>query len=452
MSIWAKLFHPSKHIAEIEDQAEVKSQYGYWRIRIMYAMFIGYAVYYFTRMTFAFAMPELKQLGFDEVKLGWIVTLFQLSYGVSKFASGIIADKSNPRFFMAFGLIITGILNVFFGLSSSLILFLVFWTLNGWFQGWGSAPCHRLLTHWYSNSERGRWWSLWNTAHNVGAMLIPVMSAVVIGIYGWRYSMYIPGVIAAMTGLFLINRLRDTPQSLGLPPIEKFHNDVSYNPGKKERELSYKEILVTHVLGNKFIWLLSLSYFLVYIIRWSIAHWSYHFLVDAQAFSHWQAAQCFVWFEGGGILGGLAAGWLSDIAFKGKRGPVNTLFIAMILPLILTFWYVSSTPALMSMTKLAMFGVGFFIYGPQMLLAVAAAELSHKKAAATATGFLGIVAYVGCSMTGGPLGHVIRDLGWNYFFSVIVACSILGTFCILPLWSVTKRSDKTSVSETCETA
>ena len=88
-----------------------------------------------------------------------------------------MADRSNPRYLMGFGLILTGLFNIFFGLSSSVLVFAIFWGLNGWFQGWGWPPCNRLLTHWYSQKERGRWWGAWNTSHSVGGALIPIIVA-----------------------------------------------------------------------------------------------------------------------------------------------------------------------------------------------------------------------------------------------------------------------------------
>ncbi|MBT7461350.1 MAG: MFS transporter, partial [Waddliaceae bacterium] len=343
MNYFLKLLKPAPHKTEIADEDVLNKTFRYWRIRILYTMFFGYAVFYFTRMTFTFAMPELKPLGFDEVGLGWILTIGQISYGMSRFFSGILADRSNPRYLMAIGLMITGVINILFGLSTSLVLFMVFWGINGWFQGWGSAPCHRLITHWYSPNERGRWWGVWNTAHNIGAALIPFLAVFLISRSGWRLSMYVPGIIAIVVSLFIINRLRDTPQSLGLPPVEKWRNDTSAPPIRGvERELSTKEILFQYVLTNRYIWLLAVSYFMVYIVRWAVISWSYLFLVNSQGYSHWLAAFCFFGFEFGGFFGGMLAGWLSDVVFKGRRGPVNAIFMIAIVPAVLFFWYVSS--------------------------------------------------------------------------------------------------------------
>ncbi|MEI6531426.1 MAG: MFS transporter, partial [Chlamydiota bacterium] len=207
-SIW-QIFKPAKHKPEIEDSQVVKDQYKYWRWRIFYSMYIGYAFYYFTRKSFTFAMPTMmSDLGFDESQLGFLGTVMSLTYGVSKFTSGVLADRSNPRLFMSVGLFITGVMNICFGLSSSLTLFALFWGLNGWFQGWGWPPCARLLTHWYSQKERGTWWGGWNTSHNVGGFIIAFLAAYCAQIWGWRAAMYAPGIICIIVSFFLYNRLR----------------------------------------------------------------------------------------------------------------------------------------------------------------------------------------------------------------------------------------------------
>lgn len=412
--------------------------YSYWRIRILYSMFIGYALYYFTRKSFVFAQPGIiENLHFTKGQLGYISSIFAISYGLSKFFSGILSDRSNPRYFMAFGLFMTGVVNIFFGLSSSFFTFAIFWGINGWFQGFGWPPCARFLTHWYSQSERGSWWSTWNVSHNVGAFLIPWIVGGALQYLDWRYAMYIPGVVCILGSLFLINRLRDTPQSLGLPPIEKYRNDwvgASKEEVANEHELSTKEILVDHVLKNPYIWLLGVSYFFVYIVRTGINDWSAIYLIEEKAYSMLGANGTVSLFEVGGLIGSLAAGWSSDYIFKAMRGPVNVIFSVFVLLSVLLFWYAPSE--IPYVNSISMFLLGFAIFGPQMLIGVHAAELAHKKAAATSTGFIGLMAYIGAASAGGPLGTIIESYGWNSFFISMAACSIISIILLMPLWPI----------------
>ncbi|MCB1082614.1 MAG: MFS transporter, partial [Chlamydiia bacterium] len=359
-------------------EGALKAKYRYWRIRIFYSIYIGYALFYFTRKSYTFAMPALiADLGFDKAELGFLGSLISISYGISKFLSGVISDRSSLRYFMGMGLLLTGVFNLFFGLSSSIWLFAICLGLNGLFQGWGSPPCAKFLTNWYSQTERGRWWAIWNTSHNIGGALIPYMSAVVIQAFGWRAAMHLPGLLAIIVGLFIINRLRDNPQSIGLPSIEKFRND--YPEGKekedyeKPKKLSSRESLVENVLKNKYIWILAISFFFVYVIRTAINDWMQLYLIEEKGYTLIVAASCVFWFEIGGIFGSLAAGSLSDTVFNGRRGPVNILFTLGIIGTLFSMWGISSLNLILISTL--MFFFGFFIFGPQMLIGMAAAEL-----------------------------------------------------------------------------
>ncbi len=429
---------PAPHVEEIGDAEIVKKKYRYWRLRTFYSMYIGYAFFYFSRKSFTFAMPMMIQdLGFDKAQLGYLGSIFSLSYGLSKFMSGILSDESNPRYFMALGLILTGIFNIFFGFSSSLILFALFWGMNGWFQGWGWPPCAKLLTHWYSQSERGRWWSIWNTSHNLGGGIIPVIVAIVANSMGWRWAMYVPGGSCILMGFLLIDRLRDVPQSLGLPPVEKFRKEPSEvaRQNHEKENATAREILVEYVLKNKYIWVLALASFFVYVIRTAINDWTVLFLMESKKYSLVAAGTTVFWFEMGGFLGSLAAGWFSDLFFRGKRGPVNALFAFFVVFALLAMW--KAPGALLLVDSLLMFVIGFFIFGPQMLIGVAAAELSHKQAAGTATGFVsGFFGYAGAAVAGGPLGTIVRDWGWESFFVVLTVSGVMAVLLLIPLWNV----------------
>ncbi len=396
-------------------------------------MYLGYAFYYFTRKSVTFAIPFLLEQGYTITQLGLLGSIFSITYGFSKFFSGILGDKSNPRFFMSFGLILTGVFNLCFGFSSLWAAFALFWGLNAWFQGWGWPGCAKLLTHWYSQSERGTWWSLWNTSHNVGGALIPLIAAFCAIHFGWRFAMFLPGVVCILVGFCVMALLRDVPQTMGLPPIEQFKHEPVLNENEKRVALTVKEILFEYVLCNEAIWLVAFAYFFVYVIRIGINDWSMLYLIKSKGYSEIQAASSILWFEIGGFLGSLFAGWSSDRIFGGKRNPVNFLFTLMAIGALLAL----HTNAIHSfaLDSSILFAIGFFIFGPQMLIGMAAAELTHKKAAATSSGFAGCFAYMGAAAAGGPLGFVIEFGGWDLYFLCLIGCGITASALILPVIS-----------------
>lgn len=433
-------FAPAPYIAEIEDKNQVAKEYRTWRFRILYSMFAGYALYYFTRKSFSLAMPGITlDLGFSKAELGILSSIIAITYGFSKFFSGILSDRSSPRYFMAFGLITTGIINIIFGMSSSLVTFAVLWGLNGWFQGFGWPACSRMLMQWYSTSERGSWWSTWNVCHNVGAFSIAVVAGYCVQNFGWRYGMYVPGLICILGGFYLINRLRDCPQAVGLPPIDVYRNDIPpvQSKNRKTDSQSTWQTLVTCVFTNKYLWLLGFAYFFVYFARTAMTDWTPMYLIETKGYSIIGANSMTTMIEIGGFFGNLAAGWASDRIFGAKRGPVNVLFsLGMVLAIIL-FSIVPTGANFYESATLAL--VGFMIFGPQMLIGVAAVEIADKNAIATSSGFVCCISYLGAACAGYPLGKIIQELGWSGHFAAMIGASVLAVLFLLPLWSLKQR-------------
>ena len=161
-----------------KNSASINKTYDFWRKNLMLSMIIGYATFYLTRKSVNFVMPVMQiELNLDKGDIGWIASLFYLTYGLSKFFSGIFHDQTGYRWFMGAGLVMTGVMNIIFAYCLSFPALLLVWALNGFFQGWGWPPCARLLTHWYSRNERGFWWGLWNISINLGGMSLPILAA-----------------------------------------------------------------------------------------------------------------------------------------------------------------------------------------------------------------------------------------------------------------------------------
>ncbi|MDO9729294.1 MFS transporter family glucose-6-phosphate receptor UhpC [Glaesserella parasuis] len=404
--------------------------YHYWRLHIMIGMYIGYAGFYLTRKSFNYVVPTLiTDLGIDKNNIGIISTLFYITYGISKFISGVYLDKENPKHFMAYGLFLTGITNILFGLSSSVLMFTILWVINAWFQGWGWPSCSKLLTTWYSRNERGLWWSIWNTAHNVGGAMIPLIIGYLTLHYSWRYGFIAAGGLAILISIFLFFRLQNTPETMGLPSIGKWRNDnLELAQEKEGKYLTWNKILHQYVFFNKYIWLLALSYALVYVVRTAINDWGNIYLTEKYHYDLVSANSALSLFEVGGFIGSLVAGWGSDKLFASNRGPIALLFAIGIFFSIIAMWLMPKENFILQAG--IFFSVGFFVFGPQMLIGMAAAECSHKKTPASATGFVGLFAYLGAAIAGYPLALVMESHHWSGFF-VVIACAASGIALLL---------------------
>jgi OPA family glycerol-3-phosphate transporter-like MFS transporter/OPA family sugar phosphate sensor protein UhpC-like MFS transporter len=351
-----------------------------------------------------------------------------LLYGVSKFANGFLGDRANARAFMATGLIISALLNVLFGLSSAVVAFGLFWMLNGWFQGMGFPPCARLLTHWFPPKKLATKMSIWNTSHSIGAGLVVVLCGYLIKYFrDWRLCFFVPAAIALACAVFLWMRLPDTPPSVGLPDVE----GTESQPGAGTRA-EFRAALMENVFRNKYLWLIAIANFFVYTIRYAVLDWGPTLLTQAKHIEISHAGWMVFGFETAGLCGAMLGGWISDRFLGGRCLRACVVYMVLAGVSILLFWKIGGESKLLNTALLC--AAGFFIYGPQCLVGIAAANLGTKRAAATAVGLTGLFGYASTVLSGWGLGRLVQRHGWDAGFAGLLIVAGIGTVIFALAW------------------
>lgn len=403
-------------------------------MRILYATIIGYASFYLVRQNLAMAVPDMSQeFGYSKVDLGWIATVFFITYGVGKLINGYYSDRSDARYFMSIGLFFSALTSFFMGFGSGLVFFALMWGCNGWFQSMGWPACARLITHWFSPKELGSKWSLWASSHQIGAVAIFGLGGFLIENFGWRSAFIIPAFFSMALSFFLFNRLRDTPKQLGLPPVEEYKGDVLHISSVYEERITVKEVITT-VFANKLVWYMAIANMCLYIPRMGIFFWAPTFLKEYKGVTLIIAGMQLVSFELASLIGGLTAGWISDKIFEGRRGPIATLFLIGLSLCLFIVWKIpAGYPAL---DTLVLMLAGFLLNGPQVLNGVATADFASKRAVGVATGFTGSCAYIGSALASGAgFGKIVEIYGWEGGFLLFILASLVGAFFFALTWN-----------------
>jgi len=93
-------------IPAITDQGEIDRLYRHWRLRVMYAMTTGYALFYFLRKNLSMAAKAITdEFHFSNTQWGVVLSVATIVYAFSKFLSGVVGDRANPRYLLALGLL-----------------------------------------------------------------------------------------------------------------------------------------------------------------------------------------------------------------------------------------------------------------------------------------------------------------------------------------------------------
>ena len=250
----------------------------------------------------------------------------------------------------------------------------------------------------------------------------------------WKWSFWLPGLIALLGALGLYAFLRDTPKSVGLPELECAKTSLDNDEDDAAARRAYVQKMVYR---NPIIWVLAIANFFVYVVRFSVLDWGPKFLTEACNMSFEKAAVAVFAFEIMAILGTIVAGWVTDRFFAGRAhrtclwcmvgagAAMGGFYIFYLNPGMVPDW------ALIGVLAMA----GFFVYGPQALIGIAASNQATKKAAATANGLVGIFGYLSTAVSGVGVGWLADKYGWNYVFIGVLIMAVVGVAVFLTIWN-----------------
>lgn len=427
---------------------KIDKSYQTLRLKVFLGAFIGYAGYYFIRKNFSLVFPDLIKEGYSETDLGFALSAISIAYGLSKFFMGMISDKSDSRKFLTIGLLLSAITMIAMGfipaLTSSVPIMFIVLFISGWFQGMGWPPCGRIMAHWFSQNERGTKMAVWNVAHNVGGAIMPLIAILGVYLFGdWRSQLYFPAFAAIITAFIAFWLIRDTPQSCGLPNIEAYRNDYPVGYQKSfEDEMTTKEILKKYILTNKFLWIIAFANAFIYLVRYGVLDWAPLYLNQVKHSTVNQGNIGYFFYEFAGIAGTLLCGWLSDKVFKGRRAPATIIYMILVAVAIVVYWKNPAGNPLID--NIALFSIGFLIYGPVMLIGVQAIDVVPKKAAGTAAGLTGLFGYLGGAVFANiAFGAIIEHYSWDHAFILLIAACVISVVFIAFTWN----TEKTRVTE-----
>ena len=390
-----QFFKAGENQSQLVDQNKIDSQYSKYRKEVLASIIVLYGFGYTCRLALSVVKKPLIDSGLFSIgDLGLVGSAYFYGYALGKFFNGFFADYANVRRFFTFGLITSGLINVSMGLNQSLLLWVVFWFLNGWVQGIGAPSCAIALTNWFSPKERGRYYGIWSTAHSIGEGLTFIGSAALVNYFSWRAGFIGPGILLIIITIVGYKYLQESPKSLGLPSVGSWKKELDTKPLLK----NFNEVMNNQLMIIKYpsIWILGLASSTMYITRYAINSWGILYLQEIRGYSLIEAGSIIGLNTFTGILGCVAYGFISDKYFDARRPPVTLMFgLVEIASLFLIFFGPESTVVLI---------IAFLIYGFTLsgLLAVLgglfAIDIAPKNISGAAMGFIGLFSYIGAGI------------------------------------------------------
>lgn len=408
-----------------------------WRWQVFAITWVAYAAFYFTRKAFSVAklgIVDDPSFELERAAMAQLDALYLAAYAVGQFTWGILADRFGPRVVVLGGLVISAVVAVVMGTFATLPIFATCMVVQGLAQSTGWAGLCKNIGSFFATKERGRILGLWSSCYAFGGLVAsPFAGWWAYHVFGdWRMAFFSSAVVVAVVAILFFFLQRNTPQDVGLPPVEAEYAPQTDDTG---RRASFGACLMT-IMKNRTVLVLGFAYFLLKPARYAILFWGpvmvYERMPEVGMVG---AAVIPTSFEVAGLFGPILIGLISDKVFGARRFPACAISLLTLSALLVLF-----VPAMQSgsvyLVVAVLFMIGLSLYGPDSMISGAAAVDFGKGTAATASGFVN-----GCGSVGAVLGGLLPGFfDTETVFMLFTGTALVATVMMILHWNTRPNS------------
>ena len=389
------------------------------RSQVWGVTWLAYASYYFGRKSFSAAKRAIEADGLLNLReLGYVDSGYLAAYSLGQFVNGALGDRVGARRLVGFGLMTSAALCLAFGLSSTALVLMALFTLNGVAQASGWPGVTRAMTEWTTPENRGKVMGFWSTCYQAGPLIAGPGAGLLIHAGGWRAAFQLPMAFMILVALLVLWLVKPGPTPLGEAPRST------------EQELAERRLAQRAVLQNRVLWSYGASYFFIKFMRYALQLWLPYYLQKQLAYPVDRAHYVASAVEAGGRLGGVVIGTLYDRPRLGRVPLSAAALLGLGLALFACAKLVGGNVAL-NIALLA--SIGALLFAPDSILCGAAAQdAGGRSAASMATGFVNGVGSLGAFVVGLAVPRLVELYGWNVLFPCLVGMAVLAALCLVP--------------------
>ncbi|KAM6911278.1 glucose-6-phosphate exchanger SLC37A2 [Lycodopsis pacificus] len=378
---------------------------------------------------------------------------FLVAYAVGMFFSGIFGERLPLRYYLSFGMVMSGLFTCLFGLGfylkiHSLGYYAAIQVMNGLMQTTGWPAVVACVGNWFGKGKRGLIMGVWNSHTSVGNILGSLIAGVFVS-SEWGMSFIVPGLIITCTGILCFFFLVEKPEHVNCTSpqhysekegdeTESVTNNSSHVDGTAYGSITADpaEVVVEHTEAISFSGALripgvvefSLCLLFAKLVSYTFLYWLPLYISNVAHFDAKEAGDMSTLFDVGGIVGGIMAGLVSD--YTGGRATTCCVMLLTAAPMLYLYNYIGQRSIGTTVGMLLL--CGGLVNGPYALITTAvSADLGtheslrgNSRALSTVTAIIDGTGSIGAAV--GPLlAGVISPTGWNNVFYMLITADLL---------------------------
>ena len=362
-------------------------------------------------------LPVIRDsMGLNYLQTGLLISSYTITSGISQFFGGWLADKFTRRKIIAVGMGGVGLSAIAIGFSPTYSIMIGTLVVMGVFSGGYHPSATPMFTSYFEKSHHGRVIAVHMLGGSIGFSASPVLGGLIAGLFGWRSAFLILSVPVLIATFLIIFKFKERKR------LDLYNEpDVVIVKTRQTNKISQ----IGHAL-RPIAPLVILAILFQFVAGAAMAFVAIY-LVDKHGISSVHASMWLGIIRGGGIVGSLLGGWLSD-----RWGREDALILVLAV----------TGPALFLATRLP-FGVGLIavllLLG--LLMNMRQSTMQPLMVAYTPPALMATVFgfYFGLSMEGSSLiqpvaGYFMDIVGINGVFNFIAIVALCLSLIALVLW------------------
>jgi ACS family hexuronate transporter-like MFS transporter len=273
-------------------------------------LFFATVINYVDRSVLGILKPVLeKELGWDQVDYGWIVTAFQVTYAAGYALGGRLFDTIGVRLGYFLAVAVWSVAEVAHAFVRSVSGFSLARAGLGIAEGGNFPAAIKAVTEWFPRQQRAFATGLFNAGSNVGAVLCPLVVPWLAQGWGWQSAFLFTGALGFVwVALWLtLYRAPENHPSVSRAELAYIRSDPPDPVGK---------IPWHSLLRHRQTWAYVTGMVMSSPIWWFYIYWIPDFLNKQHHLLLTQSSgplvAIFLIADGGGIAGG----WLSSMLIR----------------------------------------------------------------------------------------------------------------------------------------
>ncbi len=310
-------------LAEAQSVQETTGRLGGYRWRICGLLFWATTLNYIDRQVLGVLAPALSHaLGWSELDYGYIVAAFQLAYALGLVFAGALIDKLGTRLGYALAIGLWSVAAMSHALARSVLAFAAARFLLGLGEAGNFPAAVKTVAEWFPLRERAFATGLFNAGSNVGALLVPLVVPIAVGLWGLRSGFLLTGVLSAGWLIIWLRVYRPPDRHRRVSARELAHIRADEPTAPAPRAVRWRELL-----RHRQTWAFVAGKFLTDPVWWFLLFWLPKYLSHRYGLDLTSLAlpliSIYAMADAGSIGGGwlagrlMRAGWSRNTARKG---------------------------------------------------------------------------------------------------------------------------------------